>query len=194
MSYKKILGVLIATTGLLVTPIAHAHALTAEATSWFAGLIHPLLGSDHLLAMLAIGLWASQQGGNRLWQLPIAALIMMVIGAMFGYMGWSLPLFQVGVASSLLVIGLMLTFAVRLSIVPSLLMVGLFSLLHGYAHSVEMPQTLAMIDYVLGFVLTTTTLLGLGISLGMLAQRIQHERFLRIGGLAISLTGAWLWI
>ncbi|CAG0969666.1 hypothetical protein ANRL3_01416 [Anaerolineae bacterium] len=194
MSFKNILAVLIATISLLVTSIAQAHTLTVEATSWFAGLIHPLLGSDHLLAIFAIGLWTSQQGGNRLWQLPLASLTMMVIGAMFGYMSWSLPLVEAGIVSSLLVIGLMLTFTVRLSILPSLLMVGIFSLLHGYAHSVEMPQTFAMIDYVLGFVVATNALLGLGVSLGGLALRMQHEILLRFSGLAIGLTGAWSWI
>ncbi len=194
MSNKSILGVLMATVTLFITPAVQAHALMSEATSWFAGFAHPLLGSDHLLAMLAVGLWAAQQGGSRLWQLPIAFLSMMLLGAMLGQAGLSLPLVEAGIASSLLVLGLMLTFAIRLSIVPSMLIVGLFAVFHGYAHGAEMPLTLAVIDYALGFMLATAVLHGLGIALGLLARNVQNEKLLRVGGIAIGLTGAWLWI
>ena len=162
MSNKHIPGVLIATFSLLITPVVQAHSLIAEEASWFAGFMHPLLGLDHLLAMLAVGLWAAQPGGNRLWQLPIAFLSMMILGALLGKTGFTLPLVEAGIASSLLVLGLLLAFAIRLTIVPSMLMVGLFAVFHGYAHGAEMPQTLALIDYTLGFMLATGCLTWIG--------------------------------
>jgi urease accessory protein len=194
MSKQPLLGVLITTFSLLTAPVFQAHPLMAQSVFWFAGFIHPFLGLDHLLAMLAVGLWAAQQGGSRLWQLPVAFLSMMLLGALLGQTGLSLPLVEAGIASSLLVLGLMLTFAIRLSIVPSMLMVGLFALFHGYAHGAEMPQTLALIGYALGFLLATSILHGLGIALGLAIRGVQSEKLLRLGGIAIGLTGAWLWI
>jgi len=194
MSNKYVRGVLILALSLSITPVAQAHPLITEEASLFAGFIHPFLGIDHLLAMLAVGLWAAQQGGSRLWQLPVAFLSMMMFGAMLGQAGFSLPLVEAGIASSLLVLGLMLTFAIRLSIVPSMLMVGLFAVFHGYAHGAEMSQTLTLIDYALGFMLATGILHGSGIGFGLLIRGVQSEKLLRIGGIAIGLTGAWLWI
>lgn len=194
MLKKYIPGLLIAALTLFIAPAVQAHTLIAEETSWSAGLMHPLLGVDHLLAMLAVGLWAAQQGGNRLWQLPLAFLSMMMFGAFVGQSGVTLPYIEAGIASSLLVLGLMLTFAIRLSILPSLLMVGFFALFHGYAHGAEMPQTLAVIEYALGFLLATAALHGLGIVSGLLVRGMQYEKLLRIGGIFIGVTGGWLWI
>lgn len=193
MSNKRYLGVLIATFSLLITTTAQAHTLMAEETSWLAGMMHPFLGLDHLLAMLAVGLWAAQQGGSRLWQLPLAFLSMMLFGALLGQTGFALPSIEASIASSLLLLGLMLMFAIRLAIVPSMLMVGLFAVFHGYAHGAEIPQALTVIDYTLGFMLATATLHGLGIGLGLLARSVQNEKILRVSGIAISLTGALLW-
>jgi urease accessory protein len=194
MSNKRNLGVLIAAFSVLITTTVQAHTLVTEATSGFAGLMHPFLGLDHLLAMLAVGLWAAQQGGSRLWQLPLAFLGMMLLGAVLGQTGFALPSIEAGIASSLLILGLMLAFAVRLSIIPSMLMVGLFAVFHGYAHGAEMPQTVALIDYAAGFMLATAALHGLGIGLGLRARDELNQKLLRISGVAIGLTGAWLWI
>jgi urease accessory protein len=194
MSNKRNLGALVATFSALITTTVQAHTLVAEATSGLAGFMHPFLGLDHLLAMLAVGLWAAQQGGSRLWQLPLAFLSMMLFGAVLGQTGMSLPSIEAGIASSLLILGLMLTFAIRLAIMPSMLMVGLFAVFHGYAHGAEMPQSLALIDYAVGFMLATAALHGLGIGLGLRARGELSQKILRISGIAIGLTGAWLWI
>ncbi len=193
MSNKRNLGVLIATFSVLITTTVQAHTLEAETTSGLAGLMHPFLGLDHLLAMLAVGLWAAQQGGSRLWQLPMVFLGMMLVGALLGQTGFALPSIEAGIASSLLILGLMLTFAIRLSIMPSMLMVGLFAVFHGYAHGAEIPQTVALIDYAVGFMLATAALHVLGIGLGLSARGELSQKLLRISGIAIGLTGAWLW-
>jgi len=194
MSNKHNMGVLIAAFSVLITTTVQAHTLVTETTSGLAGLMHPFLGLDHLLAMLAVGLWAAQQGGSRLWQLPLAFLGMMLLGAVLGQTGFALPSIEAGIASSLLILGLMLAFAVRLSIIPSILMVGLFAVFHGYAHGAEIPQTAELLDYAVGFMLATAALHGLGIGLGLRARGDLNQKLLRISGVAIGLTGAWLWI
>ncbi|MEY3760591.1 MAG: hypothetical protein RIR39_2082 [Pseudomonadota bacterium] len=193
MSNKRNLSVIVTLFSVLITTTVQAHTLTAEATSGLAGLMHPFLGLDHLLAMLAVGLWAAQQGGSRLWQLPTAFLSMILFGALLGQTGFSLPLIEAGISSSLLLLGLMLMFAIRMAIMPSLLMVGLFAVFHGYAHGAEIPQTVVLIDYAAGFMLASAALHGLGIGLGLLARGGQSEKLLRMSGIAIGLTGAWLW-
>ena len=193
MSNKRNMGVLIAAFSVLITTTVQAHTLVAEATSGLAGLRHPFLGLDHLLAMLAVGLWAAQQGGSRLWQLPLAFLGMMLVGAVLGQTGFALPSIEAGIASSLLILGLMLAFAIRLSIMPSMVMVGLFAVFHGYAHGAEMPQTAELLDYAAGFMLATAALHVLGIGLGLSARGELSQKLLRISGIAIGLTGAWLW-
>jgi urease accessory protein len=144
--------------------------------------------------MLAVGLWAAQQGANRLWQLPVAFLSVMMFSVLLGQAGLPLPLVEAGIASSVVVIGLMLMFAVRLSVVPGMLLVGLFAVFHGYAHGAEMPQTSSLLDYALGFMLATGGLLGAGVALGLLIRSRYNGKLLRIGGIAVGLTGAWLWI
>lgn len=193
MSNKHVLGMQIAAISLLITPAVQAHTLVSEETSWFAGLLHPLMGLDHLLVMLAIGLWASQQS-KRIWQLPSVFLGMMLTGAILGAIGCSLPLVEAGIASSVMVMGILLMFAIQLPIMPSMLIVGLFATFHGYAHGAEMPPTAGLIEYFMGLMLSTAALHGVGIGSGLLASRLQSEKLLRLGGFAIGLTGAWLWI
>jgi urease accessory protein len=194
MLNKSIVTAIITAFGLLLTPVVYAHTLMPEQISWVAGVSHPISGVDHLLAMLAVGLWAAQQGGHRLWQLPCAFLGMMLLGATHSYLGWSLLYVESGIASSLLVLGLLLAFAIRLSILPSMLLVSLFALFHGYAHGIETPQTAAVFAYASGFMFASAVLHGLGIASGLLAKEFINEKTLRMGGIAIGITGAWLWI
>lgn len=191
MSNKTVLGIQIAVVSLLITPAVQAHTIGSEETSWFAGLVHPLLGLDHLLVMVAMGLWASQQP-KYLWQLPGVFLSMMLFGSILGDLGCSLPLVEAGIASSVMVMGILLMFAIQLPIMPSVLVVGLFATYHGYAHGVEIPQTSGLVDHAIGFMLSTAALQGVGIGSGLLARHMHSEKLLRIGGVAIGLTGAWL--
>lgn len=193
MSNKHVLGMQIAAISLLITPAVHAHTLVSEETSWFAGLLHPFMGLDHLLVMVAIGLWASQQR-KHVWLLPSVFLGMMLTGAILSNSGCSLPMFETGIASSVMVMSLLLMFAVQLPVMPSMLIVGLFAIFHGYAHGAEMPPTSGLIDYFMGLMLSTAALHGVGIGSGLLASRLHGEKLLRFGGFAISLAGAWLWI
>ena len=194
MSNKSFLTVVLTAVMLFKVPAVQAHPLFNEDASWLAGFIHPLLGLDHVLALLAVGLWAAQQGGSRLWQLPVAFLSVMTLGAYSGYAGVSLPQVEMGVTGSLLLLGIMLALAARLSTLPSLLLVGFFALFHGYAHSMGISANMAVIDYTNGFLLASVVLLGMGVALGMWARVGRYDQLLRISGLAIGATGGWLCI
>lgn len=194
MSNNYLSGVFITIAALCITPAAEAHLLLDEDASWSAGFIHPFVGMDHLLAMLAVGLWAAQQGGSRIWQLPAAFLSMMMIGAYFGHLGVTLPATETGIAGSLMALGLLLALSAHMSLLPSLLVVGFFAMFHGFAHGTEMPQSLAVINYAGGFLFATAALHGLGIALALFGNRFNDQNVLRLSGLAIGITGGLLWI
>ena len=156
------------------------------------GLAHPLQGLDHLLAMLAVGLWAAQLGGRARWAVPAAFVGAMAVGGALGMAGAGLPLAEQGIAASVLILGLLIAAAVRLPLVAGAALVGIFALCHGYAHGAEMPETAAGAVYALGFAGATALLHGCGFGLGVLLQRGAKAEWLRAGGVAISAVGVLL--
>ncbi|MGR9117551.1 MAG: HupE/UreJ family protein [Gammaproteobacteria bacterium] len=193
MSNKSFVSAVFTAFILFKVPAAHAHAFFSEDVSWWAGFVHPLTGVDHILAGLAVGLWAAQQGGSRLWQLPVAFLSMMMFGVVLGQYGLLLlPNVEIGVAGSLVVLGLMLAFALRLSMLAALMTVSFFALFHGYAHAVEMPANATANTYLLGLLLTSSILLCGGVMIGLWCRTVRYEQILRIGGLAVGITGGLL--
>ncbi|WP_026604214.1 HupE/UreJ family protein [Methylomonas sp. 11b] len=148
-----------------IWPVAEAHTLGAEGTGLISGLAHPFVGVDHLLAMIAVGIWAGQLGGKAVWQVPLAFLGTMVLGSSLGLLGLSLPMVEPVIASSVLVLGLIIAGSVRLSMLAVTGTVGFFALFHGVAHGLELPHTASPILYGIGFVLATSLLHGLGIGL-----------------------------
>ena len=153
-----------------------------------AGLAHPVGGLDHLLAMVAVGLWAAQQGGRALWAVPAAFVSMLLVGGLLGMAGIALPLVETGIVGSVILFGGLLLGAARLPVQAGMALVGVFALFHGYAHGAEMPQAASALTYALGFVLATA-LLHISGALAGLAARAQLWA-LRAGGAAI--TGAGL--
>ncbi len=194
MQNKHPLGGLLILCALLTAPGAQAHTLASEGALLWAGFSHPLLGWDHLLAMLAVGLWATQQSARSGWGLPVVFLGMMSISAVLGWGGLELPLVEAGIASSLLVLGLLLACATRLPMVASMAIVGLFAVFHGYAHGAEMPQAASALLYGLGFMLATAGLSMLGMALGCLFRGTLGASLLRIGGGAMAATSVLLWV
>lgn len=194
MSNTKFLSAIFAVFTLFMTPITEAHPLFNEQTSWLAGFIHPLLGIDHVLALLAVGLWAVQQGESKLWQLPIVFLTVMVFGAYLGFHGFVLPMAETGVISSLLLLGVMLVWAVQFSWPSSFLVISFFALFHGYDHSMSIAVGTSFIDYASGFLTTTSALLGIGTALGLWARVMHFDNLVRACGLVIGMTGGWLCI
>jgi urease accessory protein len=201
-SLKKIARLGLA-TGLLaisLPALAHldaSHVNHATHTSYAmdgfgAGLFHPLTGLDHLLAMLAVGLWAAQSKGagwSRPILLPAMFLVMMVLGAVAGVNGFALPAVETGIALSVTVLGLLLAFAVRMPLPASTVLVALFGVAHGYAHGLELPATASAVWYGAGFVLATASLHLLGLGLSLSLNRNKALLMSKFSGAAIATFG-----
>lgn len=178
---------LIALSLLLASGTAAAH--TGHATSGLAaGLAHPFAGMDHLLAMLAVGLWAAQTGDRRIWLLPAAFMAMLALGAGVAQLAPALQLVEPGIAASVLVLGLLIAGRSRFALPASIALTASFGLLHGYAHGVEMPGAAEPAAYALGFLAATAALHLLGIALGLASR----ERYARIAGAGIAASGMWM--
>jgi len=177
---------------LLLLPVpAFAHpSLTHHAQDLAAGAAHPFTGLDHLLAMLSVGLWASQKGGRALWLWPAAFVAAMIAGGVLGMAGFALPLVEPAIAASLIVLGLMIASAVSLSPVWGAGLIALFGIFHGNAHGLEAGGAAA--GYAVGFTLATVSLHALGLALGWSAARARARPALRLAAGVIALTGAAL--
>lgn len=175
----------------LFVPIAAAHHLGAHGAGLASGVAHPLAGLDHILAMIAVGLWSAQLGGRAYWSVPLAFVGMMVVGTVFAMAGLALPAVEPGIAASVLILGLVIAFSVRLSTPLGMLLVGVFALFHGHAHGTELPQAASAALYGLGMLLATIGLHATGLGAGILFQRTAV--LLRIGGAMIAAAGAMMW-
>lgn len=167
-----------------------AHTFGAQGAGFSGGLVHPLLGIDHLLAMIAVGFWAMQLGGKALWQVPLAFVSVMTGGALIANLGLDASLVETMIAASVVFLGLMIAGSVQLPTSVSVIAVSAFALFHGYAHGLEMPQAGHPMAYGVGFVLTTVCLHLLGVALGVSASRM--HTLTRMGGTAIAATGLYL--
>lgn len=169
-----------------VAPIGDPSALGGFA----AGFCHPLLGFDHLLAMFAVGLLAAQLGGRALWILPAAFLGLMGLGGALGMAGNSLQLNEIGIALSVVALGLALAMGRKYPLAASAVVVGMFGLLHGHAHGTEMPAMAAGMLYGTGFTAATLLLHIAGVGLGaLILKQPRYSVALRYAGAAISLAG-----
>jgi urease accessory protein len=171
-----------ATAVTLFTPAVLAHTFGAHSAGFAEGLAHPLMGLDHVLAMLAVGIWAAQLGGKALWRVPLAFLAAMTGGALAASLV-ELTGLETAIAASVLALGVMVALAVRVRTGVALLAVGSFAAFHGFAHGLEIPQTAAPLSYSLGFLTATAGLIGLGTVLARL------KRVAQAGGVAIAAAG-----
>jgi len=178
----------------LIPALAQAHHLPAKAGSFASGLGHPLHGWDHILAMVAVGLWAAQLGGRALWAVPAAFVSLMTVGGILGFLSIPVPMVESGVIVSVLVMGILVAAAARLPLVASVCLVGTAALFHGHAHGTEIPVSASGLAYGLGFVMATSLLHACGIALGLLAQKRISFPVLRFAGAAIVLAGVCLWL
>lgn len=176
---------------LLCTPgLAFAHA-GHDHSGLMAGLGHPLFGLDHLLAMLAVGLWAAQQSGAARWALPATFVGTMLIGGLLGFAGVKIPLIETGISGSVLAFGLLVAVAVRLPMAASIVITALFALTHGVAHGLELPDLASPYSYATGFVMATAMLHAFGYALVRYLPQTAAP-LVRIAGGASALTGVWL--
>ncbi|MDD2776468.1 MAG: HupE/UreJ family protein [Gallionella sp.] len=185
---KLLLGLLI-----VIPNFAEAHVGIAAASGWAHGVLHPLLGVDHLCAMLAVGVWASQLGGRAVWGLPLTFVSVMALAGWLGMAGLPLPFVEGGIALSLLVLGVFITRAQRMSLWLSALMVGGFAVFHGYAHGAEMPQNASGLSYALGFIFTTSLLHVTGILLAQTLVKWGSPQGVRgLGALVALMSVYWV--
>jgi urease accessory protein len=176
----------------LLPSMAHAHPGFGPANGLLSGFAHPATGLDHILAMVAVGLWAAQLGGRAIWLVPLAFVTVMAVGGLLGMAAVSIPFAEQGIVASVLVLGVLIAAAVRLPLVASMFLVGVFALFHGHAHGVEMPETAAGLAYGVGFIAATACLHSIGIGLGLATQRFGSERQVRYAGGAIAVCGIYL--
>ena len=170
---------------------AHAHPqVGAAADGLVLGALHPVLGADHLLAMVAVGLWAAQRGGRSTWVLPLAFVGTMIVGALLGASGVALPGVEQGILLSVLLLGALVAAAATAPAAVGALVVAAFALLHGHAHGGEMPATASGIAYGAGLALATATLHAAAVIAALaLRRRAVGAVALRVAGAAIGLGG-----
>lgn len=195
----------VSTTGLIVRAVAVAaliamlldpmparsHDGTGLAGGFVAGFQHPLLGLDHMLAMVSVGIWGAFLGRPLVVALPVLFPIAMAIGAAAGIVALPMPPVELGVAASVVTLGLMILLAVRASVPVACSLVGVFALFHGYAHGIELPAAADPVGYTTGFILCTGLLHIAGIAIGMLNGVPAGIKALRTAGGVIAGFGAW---
>lgn len=170
---------------------ALAHAEPGLAGGFGSGFMHPILGADHLVAMVAVGLWGAQLGRPAIWILPITFPSVMALGALLGILGVPLPWPETGVALSAVALGVLVATGTRLPFPAAAVLVGLFAVFHGYAHGLELPEAVHALAYGVGFVTCTGLLHLLGISIGALMRWPSGSRIVRLCGVVVTVVGLY---
>jgi urease accessory protein len=184
---KNLSKPLLAMSLLVLLPnLASAHILPGTSHGLQDGFLHPLTGWDHLLAMIAVGLWATQHRGRALWLIPLSFVGVMFLGGILGLTGVHLPGAEIAIAISVLVLGGLVATMTRFTPSLSVAVVGLFALFHGYAHGHEMPAAAGAVPFSVGFILATVLLHSVGIAAGLAFQK--QPRALRWAGAAIAVS------
>lgn len=170
--------------------VAFAHTAEGIQGGFVSGFFHPILGWDHVVAMVAVGLWGAFLGAPAIWILPVVFPVVMSFGAALGIAGVPLPAVETGIAASALVLGLLIAFAARPPLWVAGVIVAAFAIFHGYANGAELPQSADPFAYAIGFVLATGLLHLVGISFGLLGRWPAGRMAVRTAGGVISLIGA----
>ncbi|MDG2329419.1 MAG: HupE/UreJ family protein [Synechococcus sp. cluster2_bin.44] len=176
---------------MLLAPAGQAHVEAGGAGSVVAGFLHPVTGIDHVVAMVAVGLWGAVLGPPAIWLLPVAFPMVMAFGGLLGLLAVPLPGVETGIALSALVLGVLVMFQTRLPLVLTFLLVGLFALFHGFAHGVELPEGGDALLFSLSFVVATGLLHLVGIALGEVRRWAWGQSLLKLAGAAIAAVGIW---
>ena len=185
-------GSCIAAVALAGSSPALAHTGIEHAVSFASGFAHPWTGLDHMLAMVAVGLWAGLNGGRALWAWPAAFVGVMLAGGALGIAGVPLPLVEPGILASVIVLGLLVLAAARLPVALGAALVAVFALLHGHAHGAELPSGAAAATYAAGFALATALLHALGLGIAHLCRSDRRQLIVRGAGAAVAVAGVAL--
>ncbi len=176
---------------LLVNTPVMAHSAEGMSIGFISGLLHPIMGFDHVVAMLAVGLWGAVLQRPAFWLLPLVFPSMMAFGAIFAIKGLVLPGVELGIALSGVILGMLVLFGIKAPLVLAALIVGAFAIFHGYAHGIELPGSAEPVAYGVGFVLATGLLHVVGMGLGLLLHIPYGKNVVRALGAAISLVGSY---
>ena len=168
---------------------AFAHVQQGQAQGFLTGLNHPLAGLDHVLAMIAVGLWGAQLGQPAVWVLPVTFPMVMAFGGFIGLLGIPLPGVEIGIAFSAVLLGLMVAREAKPSLGVAGILVAGFAVCHGHAHGTALPPGQSGLLYSLGFVIATGGLHAVGIAVGAIHKWPTGRLALRFSGAAVALAG-----
>lgn len=171
--------------------VAYAHDGTNLGLGGFlSGIVHPVLGYDHLLAMLSVGIISAQIGGRAIWTVPATFVSVMAVGGVLGLINVGLNITEVGIAVSLLILGSVIAAERKIPTLIVMVGVGFFAIFHGYAHGSEMPDTAEPFLYALGFLVGTALIHVAGVVIGDISRHYERGKIaLRVGGALIALIG-----
>jgi urease accessory protein len=182
-----------AVMGLALAAPAFAHTgVGVHSHGFAAGFLHPLMGLDHMLAMLGVGVWAAQLGKRATWLVPAAFVAVMIAGAGLALTGAPLPMVEFGIAGSVLAIGALIAFGTRMPVGLAMGLVGLFALFHGHAHGAELPGFAHPAAYGAGFVAATALLHVAGVGIALAVRQHAAKLPFRVAGAAMAVVGGGL--
>jgi urease accessory protein len=182
---------LIAAAAALLPGVALAHTGIGVIGGFQSGFTHPIFGFDHVVAMVAVGLWGAFLGQPAIWLLPVVFPVVMAFGGLAGVLGAPLPGVELGIAISAVALGAMVALALRPPLWVAAILVGAFAIFHGPAHGAELPEAANPLAYGVGFVIATGLLHLSGIALGLLSRWPAGLQAVRIGGGAIACVGLY---
>ena len=174
---------------LSISSVAYGHQGGGITGGFISGFVHPILGWDHVAAMVAVGLWGAFLGNPAIWILPVVFTLVMAFGGALGVMGIPIPSIETGIAVSAIVLGAMVAFAIRPPLWVAAILVGVFAIFHGHAHGTELPSAANPLAYSAGFVISTGLLHLSGIAIGLLVRWPAGKIAVRTCGVIISLAG-----
>jgi len=190
--YSRMVTAVVITCAISIIPsTVYAHeGGNLPLGGFLSGLVHPVLGYDHLLAMLSVGILSAQIGGRAIWTVPSTFVSVMALGGVLGLIEIGLTITELGIAFSLVILGSIIAIERRLPIILAMIGVGFFAIFHGYAHGTEMPQTAQPVAYAFGFLTGTALIHITGVLIGDISKRYQRgPQVLRIGGGLIAIVG-----
>jgi urease accessory protein len=184
----------VAVSLVAVASPALAHVESGQAAGFLTGFAHPVAGLDHVLAMVAVGIWGAQLGLPAVWILPVTFPIVMAFGGFLGLLGVPLPGVEIGIAASAILLGAAVMTERRVPLYAAAALVGFFAVFHGYAHGTELPPGQSGLLYSLGFVVATGCLHAIGITIGAIHRWPAGRVALRLAGGGVGLAGLFfLW-
>jgi len=190
-THRLVFALVLAIAAFVVAQPAFAHEQAAAGGGLVRGLLHPLSGMDHLIAMVAVGIWGAQLGAPAIWALPITFPMVMAVGGVLGVLRIPLPMPEVVIALSALVLGAAVAMRLRLPFAAAAVVVAVFAIFHGHAHGAELPSSANPLAYGVGFVTATGLLHLCGIVIGTLTRWPVGERVIQGLGAVIAGLGCY---